>query len=285
MSIKWIMLIAAIIIAVGFAAIFLLAPKPTGHEQAGPPDKRYEGLAEVFNGKPKMEISAKDVQADVDGVRVSGFLVQPVREGKYPGIVMIHEWWGLNDQIKSMAAVLAGEGYVVFAVDLFDGKVAATIPEAQANIRDNPNEKTIPKMQAAVKYLREQPNVDAAKIASLGWCYGGGQSFLLAANEDLQAAVIYYGQVSTDKAVISKLNEPVIGFFGAEDSSIPVENVREFERALKEKGTSVEIHVYEGAGHAFANPTNTQAFRREQAIDAWTKTLEFLKSNLKESST
>ncbi len=279
------MLIAAIIIAVGFAAIFLLAPKPTGHEQAGPPDKRYEGLAEVFNGKPKMEISAKDVQADVDGVRVSGFLVQPVREGKYPGIVMIHEWWGLNDQIKSMAAVLAGEGYVVFAVDLFDGKVAATIPEAQANIRDNPNEKTIPKMQAAVKYLREQPNVDAAKIASLGWCYGGGQSFLLAANEDLQAAVIYYGQVSTDKAVISKLNEPVIGFFGAEDSSIPVENVREFERALKEKGTSVEIHVYEGAGHAFANPTNTQAFRREQAIDAWTKTLEFLKSNLKESST
>ncbi len=279
------MLIAAIIIAVGFAAIFLLAPKPTGHEQAGPPDKRYEGLAEVFNGKPKMEISAKDVQADVDGVRVSGFLVQPVREGKYPGIVMIHEWWGLNDQIKSMAAVLAGEGYVVFAVDLFDGKVAATIPEAQANIRDNPNEKTIPKMEAAVKYLREQPNVDAAKIASLGWCYGGGQSFLLAANEDLQAAVIYYGQVSTDKAVISKLNEPVIGFFGAEDSSIPVENVREFERALKEKGTSVEIHVYEGAGHAFANPTNTQAFRREQAIDAWTKTLEFLKSNLKESST
>lgn len=285
MPIKRSSFIAVTVIALVSAAIFLSGciQQPTGHEQAGPPDMRFQGLAEVFNGKPGMEISAKDVQVDVEGVKLSGFLVQPVKEGRYPGVVMIHEWWGLNDQVKSMATILAGEGYAVLAVDLFEGKVAATIPEAQANLRENPNDKTIPKLKASVKYLRRLPSVDPTKIASLGWCYGGGQSFLLGTSEDLQAAVIYYGQISTDKNVLNRLNEPVLGIFGAEDSSIPVGKVREFETALKDQGTSVNISVYEGAGHAFANPTNTQAFRREQAVDAWNRTLEFLKQNLRES--
>ncbi len=281
MSTKWIVLAAVIVIAAVIAAVILLAPEPPGHEQAGPPDMKYQGLAEVFNGKPGMEVSAQNIQVDEGGVKLSGFLVQPVNESRYPGVVMIHEWWGLNDQVRSMATILAGEGYVVLAVDLFDGKVATTIPQAQENLRENPNEKTIPRMKAAVRYLRGLQDVDGMKIASLGWCYGGGQSFLLAANEELQGAVIYYGQVSTDKSLIANLKEPVIGFFGAEDASIPVENVREFERALKEQGTSADIYVYEGAGHGFANPTNTQAFRREQAIDAWTKTREFLRRSLK----
>lgn len=99
--------------------------------------------------------------------------------------MMIHEWWGLNDQVKSMAIVLAGEGYVVLAVDLFDGMVATSSEEAQRNIRENPNEETLPKMRAAVRYLQGLPIVDMNRIASLGWCYGGSQSFLLASSEDL----------------------------------------------------------------------------------------------------
>ncbi len=253
---------------------------PTGHEQGGEPNMSYQGLADVFKGKTGINVSSASVDVDIDGAKLSGFLVQPVAPGKYPGIVMIHEWWGLNDQIKSMADITAREGYVVLAVDLFKGNVATTMEGAQANIRNNPNNETIPKMQAAVKYLRNMTNVNKSKIASLGWCYGGGQSFLLGVNEDLQAAVIYYGQVSTDKTVLMKMKQPVIGFFGAEDTSIPVKNIREFERILKEQGTDVNVTVYEGAGHAFSNPTNTQAFRKEQAVDAWNKTLAFLKLNL-----
>lgn len=258
------------------------ASTPTGHEQAGEPNKDYLGLADVFDGEPKIDVLTRNVQIESDGTNFTGLLVQPDSGGPYPGIVMIHEWWGLNDQVKSMADTLAGEGYVVLAVDLFNGNVATTIEGAQGNLRDNPNEKTIPKMQAAVKYLREMPGVDAAKIASLGWCYGGGQSFQLGMNEELQAIVIYYGRISIDETDLAELTEPVLGIFGEEDTSIPVKDVREFERVLKEQGTSADIYVYEKAGHAFANPTNTQAFREEEAIDAWNKTLDFLKLNLQE---
>jgi carboxymethylenebutenolidase len=254
---------------------------PTGHEQAGEPNMSYLGLADVFKGKSAVNVSTSNIDVDIDGVRVSGFLVQPVTPGKYPGIIMIHEWWGLNDQVKSMADITAREGYVVFAVDLFKGNVATTMGGAQANLQNNPNNETIPKMQTAVKYLRTMTNVDKSKIASLGWCYGGGQSFQLGVNDDLQATVIYYGQVSTDKAILMKMKQPVLGLFGVEDTSIPVKDVREFERILKEQGTRVNISIYEGAGHAFSNPTNTQAFRKEQAMDAWNKTLGFLELNLK----
>lgn len=253
---------------------------PTGHEQAGEPNMSYKGLADVFDTMSNVEISTNIVRIDHDRSEVLGFLAQPIPEGKYPGILIIHEWWGLNDQVKSMADILAREGYVVLAVDLFEGNVATTIEGAQANLRDNPNTETLLRMQAALQYLQDLPNVDRDTIASLGWCYGGGQSFQLGINEDLEAIVIYYGRISTDEAVLAELHEPVLGIFGDEDSSILVEDVREFERILKDQGTSAEIHVYEGAGHGFANPTNTQAFREEQAIDAWNKTLDFLKLNL-----
>ncbi|MBN2487775.1 MAG: dienelactone hydrolase family protein [Methanosarcinaceae archaeon] len=257
-------------------------PMPTGHEQGGEPDISYMGLADVFKGTSGIDVSLSDVEIDEDDVTLLAFMVQPEAEGTYPGIIMIHEWWGLNDHVKSMADVMAREGYVVLTVDLFDGNVATTVEEAQANIRDNPNEETIPRMQAALKYLRNQANVDPGKIASLGWCYGGGQSFQLGINEDLQGVVIYYGQISTDEAVLVELDEPVLGIFGADDTSISVGDVREFERILTEQGTSADIYDYEGAGHAFANPTNTQAFREKQAIDAWNKTLDFMRLNLKE---
>ena len=214
---------------------------------------------------------------------VAGFVAQPSGEGRYPAVIMIHEWWGLNDQIKSMAHILAGEGYVVFAVDLFEGRVAATAEEARENIARNPNDRTLPRMQAGLRYLKTLPNVDSSRIAGLGWYYGGGQSFLLGVNEGLQAVVIFYGQVSAELAVLRALNEPVLGVFGADDQSIPASTVRAFESALKGLGTQVEIHIYEGAGHAFANPTNSQAFRKEQAVDAWAKTLDSLKRTLQES--
>lgn len=253
---------------------------PTGHEQAGEPNMSYLGLADVFDGMTEVNVTASNVQIGTDDTEFTAFLARPVAEGPYPGIIMIHEWWGLNDQVRSMAHVLAGEGYVVLAVDLFNGSVATTTEGALANLRDNPNNITVPRMQAAVEYLKEMPEVDTTKIASLGWCYGGGQSFQLGINEELQAVVIYYGRISTDSTKLVELKEPVLGLFGEEDTSIPAEDVREFESLLKAQGTSADIHIYEGAGHGFANPTNTQAFRKEQALNAWNRTLDFLDQNL-----
>ena len=243
-------------------------------------DASYLGLAEVFDGKPRMGVSTQNVRFGSGTAEAGGFLAQPVAAGRHPGVIMIHEWWGLNDQVKSMAHILAGEGYVVLAVDLFNGKVATSPDEARANIGANPNNVTLLRLQAALRYLRELQSVNPDKVGVLGWCYGGGQSFQLGVAEDLQAVVIFYGSVSSDPTVLQGLTEPVLGIFGAEDQGIPVASVNSFENALRSLGTSVEIHIYEGAGHAFANPTNSQAFRKEQAIDAWRLTLAFLQRTL-----
>jgi len=128
-----------------------------------------------------------------------GFLAMPKAPGNYPAVVMIHEWWGLNDNIKEMARSLAAEGYVVLAVDMF-GKVAKDANEAReltAKVRNNP-QSAIQNMKSAVQFLKNQNNVDDNRIASMGWCFGGGMSMQLALNEKLAATVIYYGNLETE---------------------------------------------------------------------------------------
>ncbi len=214
----------------------------------------------------------------------SGYLAQPTEsEGQLPAVVMIHEWWGLNDNIKDMAEELAGEGYVVLAADLYEGRVATESSEAQpiaASVRENP-EAAIENLNAAVAYLSGLENVDDSRIASLGWCFGGGFSLQLALNADepLAATVVYYGTLVTDEQELSSITWPVLGVFGSEDQSIPVETVNEFEAALDANGTTNEIYIYDGVGHAFANPTNA-GHAPEETADAWAKTLNFLSEHV-----
>ncbi|MBI3035968.1 dienelactone hydrolase family protein [Candidatus Woesearchaeota archaeon] len=210
-----------------------------------------------------------------------GFLAKPKKEGIYPAVVMIHEWWGLNDNIKEMARSLAAEGYVVLAVDLF-GKVAKTPDEARqltSAIRSN-NTGAIQNMKAAVEYLKKQSNVDDNKIASMGWCFGGQMSLQLSLNELLAATVIYYGNLEADPAKLSAIKWPVLGIFGEKDTSIPVESVKKFEAALKQLGIENEIHIYPNVGHAFANPSGAN-YAPNETMDAWKKTIGFLDRNLK----
>src|SRR3989338_7705961 len=211
-----------------------------------------------------------------------GFLAKPKNEGVYPAVVMIHEWWGLNDNIKEMARSLAAEGYVVLAVDLFNGKVAKDANEArQLTSAANTNpQSSIDNMKAAVQYLKNLNNVDKNKIASMGWCFGGGMSLRLALNEKLAATVIYYGNLETDKEKLKVIKWPVLGIFGEKDTSIPVESARKFEKALNELRIDNEIYIYEGVGHAFANPSGAN-YAPEQTKDAWKKTLDFLEKHLK----
>jgi carboxymethylenebutenolidase len=215
----------------------------------------------------------------------SGYLAYPsatTTSKKLPAIIMIHENRGLNDYIRSMANTLAREGYVVLGVDLFKGQVAQTSQQAQqlASFARNNPATTISNLQAAVKYVSSLPFVNSSKIASIGWCFGGGQSLQLALHSEqrpLVATILYYGTpLVTDKQQLSKLKWPVLGIFGDKDQAIPLSNIQEFKTALDSISIPNEIYIYKGLGHAFANPSGAN-YAPNETIDAWQKTLEFLK--------
>jgi len=216
-----------------------------------------------------------------------GYLVYPVSSNdtvgkKLPAVVMIHEWWGLNENIKNMANLLAKQGFVVLAADLYKGEVANNPERAMQLVqivRNNQNN-SINNLQSAVKYLSLLPNVDSSKIASLGWCFGGGQSLQLALNSQdhpLAATILYYGTpLVTDKALLSNIKWPVLGIFGDKDQSIPIEEINQFGNSLNQSGITNNIHIYKGVGHAFANPSGDN-YAPKETEDAWQKTLSFLK--------
>lgn len=226
--------------------------------------------------------------------QANGYLVYPSasnenksgnNNGTLPAVVMIHENKGLNDHIKNMANLLARNGYVVLAVDLFKGEVTTDrnrSSELTQYIRDNPDIATA-NLQSAVKYLASLPNVNAEKIASLGWCFGGAQSLQLALNSQdhpLSATIIYYGRLITDNATLAKIKWPVLGIFGDQDSSIPVDTVKAFESALNSNNIPNEIYIFKGVGHAFANPSGDN-YAPKETKDAWDKTLSFLDKHLR----
>lgn len=226
----------------------------------------------------------KNVDAQVQVMDVvtnahQGFVARPKAAGMYPGVIMIHEWWGLNENIKQMAKQLASEGYTVYAIDLYDGEVASESSDAgrlAGSVRSNPDA-AVEKMRAAIAYLRESYGTN--KIASLGWCFGGQQSLNLSLAEDLDATVIYYGSLVTTTEALASISGPVLGIFGAEDTSIPVQHVQEFESSLQTLGIAHDIHMYPGVGHAFANPSGGR-YAQDEAIDAWEKTVLFLETTL-----
>ncbi len=203
---------------------------------------------------------------------------------KYPAVIVVHEWWGLNDNIKDMANLLARQGYVVLAVDLFNGHIASDLTEAVKLVqlvRDNKNT-AISNLKAAVKYLTSLSNVDSSRIAALGWCFGGGQVLQLSLNSDhpLSASILYYGTpLITDKATLSKIKWPVLGIFGDKDQAISLDQINQFRDSLNANGIKNEIEIYNGVGHAFANPSGAN-YAPKETEDAWHKTLSFLKTNL-----
>lgn len=210
---------------------------------------------------------------------VSGYLAKPNVDGDYPGIIMIHEWWGLNDNIKEMADKLASHGYVVLAVDLYDGNVATTSDQARQLISKYNLESGIQNMNSAISLLNDNYSVD--KIGSVGWCFGGGQSLNLALNNnDMDATVIYYGSLVTDAETLSAIQWPVLGIFAELDQGISVETVTEFESALNELNVENQIFIYDDVDHAFANPSG-ERFASEESKDAWIHTISFLESALK----
>jgi carboxymethylenebutenolidase len=220
----------------------------------------------------------------------TGYLVYPEpnnnaqQQERLPAVIMIHEWWGLNEHIKNQADLLAKEGYAVLAVDLYRGEVATDSDRAReltSSVRSN-SASAIDNLQSAVSYLKSLEIVDNSKVASLGWCFGGDWSLQLALNSSenpLAATIVYYGRPVTDTASLSSISWPILGIFGDQDQAISVESVKQFASALNASGITNEIYLYEDVGHAFANPSGDNYAPKETA-DAWQKTIGFLRTQL-----
>jgi carboxymethylenebutenolidase len=197
-----------------------------------------------------------------------------------PAVILIHEWWGLNDNVRAMANRLAGEGYMVLAVDLYNGEVAESREAARQLMLEVVEDREVAEdnIRSAYGFLQ---TAGAPRIGSVGWCFGGGWSLNTAQlfPDALDASVIYYGQVTDDEDKLRPVSAPILGLFGAADTGISVESVEGFRGALERLSKDHEIHIYPGVGHAFANPTG-QNYNAEAAEDAWRKTLEFLGRHL-----
>lgn len=212
---------------------------------------------------------------------VSNFLALPEGGGKHAAIIVIHEWWGLNNWIKEQAEKYASRGYVALGVDLYRGQVGTTPDEAHILSRGLPDDRALGDLEAAFTYLSSRSDVNASKIGAIGWCMGGGWAIKLAEDQPkLAAIVVNYGSLPTDQAIIAKIQAPMLGNFGAEDKGIPPESVRAFESAAKNAGKAVNIKIYDGAGHAFQNPNNKTGYRPEATADADNRIDLFLEKNL-----
>jgi len=225
--------------------------------------------------------TSKNVSYKSGDDTVQAVLYAPEGKGPFPGLVVIHEYWGLNDWVKEQASKLSDQGYVALAVDLYRGKVATTPDEAHELMRGVPEDRAARDLHAAVEFLKSQSNVKKDKIGSIGWCMGGGYSLGMALQEPtLTAAVIHYGHLATDPESLKKINAAILGLFGGQDRGIPVEDVKKFEQTLKQLGKKVEIVIYPDAGHAFENPNNKTGYRPDDAADAWKRTVKFFAETL-----
>jgi carboxymethylenebutenolidase len=231
--------------------------------------------SDIFEGGP-LQITSSPV---IYFANTTGYVAMPLQKGNFAGVILIHEWWGLNDNIKSMARGLASHGYVVMAVDLYAGQVATTADGARQLLLSFDQQKGMENINAAVNILKEKYNV--TKISTIGWCFGGSQSlnYALSGNK-LDATIMYYGQPVTNTTTLSSIKWPVLGFFGEKDQSISIEKVREFKSDLDKMGIQNEIYTYPGLGHAFANPSGAN-YAPNETKDSWNKTLSFMAKYLK----
>jgi carboxymethylenebutenolidase len=218
--------------------------------------------------------------------RVTGYLALPQGEGTHPAMIAVHEWWGLNDWVKQQADRLAGEGYIVLAVDLFRGQVTKDDATAHQLMSGLDPAGALTLLRAGTDFLRGRSDVRANAIGVIGWCMGGGYSIrLAAADPGIRACVMYYGAPLTDPAAIRGVQAAVLGNFGGDDKGPAPDQVRAFEKALRQAGKRVDFKIYPGAPHAFANVNNPWGgYREASAKDAWLRTRAFLRKELKVGS-
>ena len=216
---------------------------------------------------------------------VRAYVAQPEGEGPFPTVIMIHEFWGLNESIVSKADLLAEEGYFVIAPDTFRGSTTGWIPRAIYQVISARPENVNTDLDSVYTWLEAQQGVDTGRIAIAGFCYGGRTSLAYSLhNSQLAATVLFYGSPETDPAILKTLPGPVLGIFGEADQSIPVDQVNAFDAALTEAGVLHEITLYEGQPHAFVKDAAGIQAGGAQG-EAWDEMLSFLEESLKNKTT
>jgi carboxymethylenebutenolidase len=222
---------------------------------------------------------------EVDDLNVKGHFAFPEdKVGDTPAVILVHEWWGLNEEMRLLANQLSAEGYVVLAVDLFGGKTATSASDARKlmlEVFENP-ELAEDNLRQAYGWLSEVAG--ASKVAAVGYGFGGGWSLNAAIMmpDQIDAAVIFYGQVSDDEELLSSIEVPLLGFFGSADNTIPVQSVRAFDVALENLGKDREINIYTSEKNGFASP-NSRHYDQDMAERSWRRMVEFLDQNLVDS--
>ena len=213
---------------------------------------------------------------------VHAILYKPTGDGPFPALVVIHEWWGLNDWVKQQASDLADQGYLTLAIDLYRGQVATNPDEAHQIMRGVPEDRANRDLLAATAYLRSLKEVNSKRVGAIGWCMGGGYALDLAiADPKLKVAVINYGHLASDKTTLKKIHAQILGIFGGQDKGISVPDVHKFETEMNALDKKVEIHIFPDAGHGFENPNNKEGYRAEDTAKVQKLTDDFLLKNLK----
>lgn len=211
-----------------------------------------------------------------NGKTAEGYLAKPAA-GSGPGVVVIQEWWGLNDHIKDVADRFATEGYVALAPDLYHGKITKEPDEAGKLMMSLKMDEAAKDMGGAYDYLRDNSN---GNVGSVGFCMGGGLSLVLATKRPEDACVIYYGAFAGAQPDLSTLACPVQGHYAEHDDWASQDFARRLEGQIKERGLEAEFHIYPGTEHAFFNDTRREVYNEAAARQSWDRTLAFFRKHL-----
>ena len=221
------------------------------------------------------------VEFPANGGTAPGYLSMPDGDGPFPGVVVIQEYWGLNDHIRDLADRFAGEGFASLAPDLYHGEVAQEPDDARKLAMHLDRAQAAKDIQGAVDYLLAQPQVEPKQAGVVGFCMGGTLALVMSyRGRNVGAVVVFYGGgPNPSDEEIAAVSAPVLGIYGSEDKGIPEEKVRDLEARLQASNKPSEFHIYEGAGHAFMN-NERPAYNPDAAHDAWGRTLRWLRQHL-----
>lgn len=232
--------------------------------------------------QPRTTVTSQNVSFPSGTETVHGVLYRPAGAGPFPAIVVIHEWWGLNDWVKQQANMFAEHGYVTLAVDLYRGQVATDPETAHELMRALPQDRGVRYLASAVTYLKTLPYVNHDSLGAVGWCMGGSFAMQLAiAEPSLRAVAINYGALETDPVQLRKIRAAILGNFGALDRGITPQDVQDFAATMKKIGHPVDVKDYPDAGHAFQNPNNKTGYRPADTRDADQRMFAFFARYLK----
>ncbi|MBX3191555.1 MAG: dienelactone hydrolase family protein [Labilithrix sp.] len=214
-----------------------------------------------------------------DGKKVDGQLAEPSGTGKAPAVVLVQEWWGINDHVKSLAERLAKEGFLVVAPDLYHGKIAKDADEAGKLMTELDTLQAVQEIGAAASYLREHPRGNG-KVGVIGFCLGGALSFASACHVDgLSAVVPFYGIPPAEKVDYTKVTAPILAHFAKNDEWATVAKAEEIKKQLDAQSKPMTLEVYD-AQHAFVNDTRPEVYDAANAKLAWSRSVDFLKKHL-----